>query len=66
MEKTKAEQVAPVRAEQRQARRDTGIGYQDRDIFEAFLKLPVPQHRLIREVILTFARVYADARALEG
>ena len=45
--------------EQRRARWDSGIGYQDRDIFEAFLKLPVPQRRLIREVILTFAKVHA-------
>lgn len=45
---------------QRRARWDSGIGYQDRDIFEAFLKLPVPQRRLIREVILTFAKVHAQ------
>lgn len=45
--------------EQRRARWDSGIGYQDRDIFEAFLKLPVPQRKLIREVILTFAKVHA-------
>ena len=44
--------------EQRRARWDSGIGYQDREIFEAFLKLPVPQRRLIREVILTFAKVH--------
>ena len=47
------------KVEQRRARWDSGIGYQDRDIFEAFLKLPVPQRRLIREVILTFAKVHA-------
>jgi len=46
------------RVEQRRARWDSGIGYQDRDIFEAFLKLPVPQRKLIREVILTFAKVH--------
>ncbi len=44
---------------QRRARWDSGIGYQDRDIFEAFLKLPVPQRKLIREVILTFAKVHS-------
>ena len=37
-----------------------GISYQDCNIFEAFLKLPVPQRRLIREVILTFAKVHAQ------
>ena len=46
------------KAEQRRARWDSGIGYQDRDIFEAFLKLPIPQRKLIREVILTFAKVH--------
>lgn len=40
---------------------DSGIGYQDRDIFVAFLRLPVPQRRLIREVILTFAKVHTGA-----
>lgn len=48
------------RVEQRRARWDSGIGYQDRDIFEAFLKLPVPQRKLIREVILTFAKVHDE------
>ena len=51
------------RVQQRRARWDSGIGYQDRDIFEAFLKLPVPQRRLIREVILTFAKVHAEPGA---
>jgi transcriptional regulator with XRE-family HTH domain len=46
---------------QRRARWDSGIGYQDRDIFEAFLKLPIPQRRLIREVILTFAKAHNAA-----
>ncbi len=46
------------RVQQRRARWDSGVGYQDRDIFEAFLKLPVPQRRLIREVILTFAKMH--------
>lgn len=48
------------RVQQRRARWDSGVGYQDRDIFEAFLKLPVPQRRLIREVILTFAKVHSS------
>ena len=49
--------------EQRRARWDSGIGYQDRDIFEAFLKLPIPQRKLIREVILTFAKVHQGGAA---
>lgn len=49
------------KVEQRRARWDSGVGYQDRDIFEAFLKLPIPQRKLIREVILTFAKVHVAA-----
>ena len=48
------------RVQQRRARWDSGVGYEDRDIFEAFLKLPVPQRRLVREVILTFAKVHTE------
>ena len=47
-------------AEQRRTRWDSGIGYEDRDVFDAYLKLPVPQRRLIRETILTFAKVHGD------
>ncbi len=55
--------VATVhRFEDRRARWDSGIGYQDRDIFEAFLKLPVPQRKLIREIILTFAKVHSEPK----
>lgn len=50
------------RVQQRRARWGSGVGYQDRDIFEAFLKLPVPQRRLIREVILTFAKVHTTEK----
>jgi transcriptional regulator with XRE-family HTH domain len=35
---------------------DEGIGYQEREIFELFLKLPVPQRKVAREVILALAR----------
>lgn len=44
---------------ERRAHWDAGIGWQDRDIIQAFLKLPVPQRRLVREVILTFAKVHS-------
>jgi hypothetical protein len=47
-------------AEQRRTCWDSGIGYEDRDVFDAYLKLPVPQRRLIRETILTFFRVHGD------
>ncbi len=34
------------------------VGYADREVLEAFMALPVPQRRVVREVILTFARQY--------
>ncbi|MDR3298485.1 MAG: XRE family transcriptional regulator, partial [Candidatus Accumulibacter sp.] len=37
---------------------DEGVGYEERDIFEAFLKLPMPQRKLVREVIVAFSRAY--------
>lgn len=36
-----------------------GVGYLERETFDAFLQLPVPQRKIIREVILTFAKVHA-------
>src|SRR3990167_4559903 len=46
------------------ARWDDGIGYQDREIFEAFLSLPTPQRKIVREVIQTFAKAFpAESKA---
>ena len=47
--------------QQHKQRWDEGVGYLERETFDAFLKLPAPQRKLIREVILTFAKVHADA-----
>jgi hypothetical protein len=47
-----------LRAEQK--RWDEGVGYLERETFEAFLKLPAQQRKLIREIILTFAKVHSD------
>jgi hypothetical protein len=46
----------PRRVEQRRATWELGVGYEEREVFEAFLRLPVPQRRVVREVILAFAR----------
>lgn len=46
------------RVKQQRARWDEGIGYQEREIIEAFLALPAPQRKVVREVILTFARAF--------
>jgi transcriptional regulator with XRE-family HTH domain len=47
------------RVESPHPRWDAGVGYQDREIFEAFLRLPVPQRKVVREVILAFAQAQA-------
>ena len=52
--------------QERKQRWDEGVGYQERETFDAFLKLPAPQRKLIREVILTFAKVHGEADAQPG
>jgi transcriptional regulator with XRE-family HTH domain len=59
------EQVSNSIQQQKQ-RWDEGVGYLERETFDAFLKLPAPQRKLIREVILTFAKVHTDAEAQPG
>lgn len=51
---------AEIKAEIQQARQrwDEAIGYQERETFEAFLNLPAPQKKVVREVIQAFARAY--------
>ena len=45
-----------------QKRWDEGAGYVERETFDAFLKLPAPQRKIIREVILAFAKVHGDIK----
>lgn len=45
----------------RRQRWEDGIGYLERETFDAFLQLPAAQRKLIREVILTFAKVHVAA-----
>ena len=52
--------------QQHRKRWDEGVGYLERETFDAFLKLPAPQRKIIREVILTFAKVYADTETQLG
>jgi transcriptional regulator with XRE-family HTH domain len=52
--------------QQHRKRWDEGVGYLERETFDAFLKLPAPQRKLIREVILTFAKVHGEADAQPG
>ena len=47
--------------QQHRQRWEQDIGYLERATFDALLQLPPPQRKLIREVILTFARVHGVA-----
>ena len=49
--------LASLRVEQK--RWDEGAGYLELETFDAFLKLPAPQRKIIREIILTFAKVHS-------
>ena len=46
----------PKAIRKRRKRWDEGIGYEEREIFNLFLKLPVPQRKVAREVIIALAR----------
>lgn len=37
---------------------EENIGYQERELFELFLNLPAPQRKIVREVIMAFAKAY--------
>ena len=43
---------------EQKARWEAGIGYLERETFDAFLKLPAEQRKIVREVILTFAKAH--------
>ena len=47
------------------ARWDDGIGFQEREVFEAFLALPAPQRKVVREVIQAFTRAYPIEKQAE-
>jgi transcriptional regulator with XRE-family HTH domain len=50
--------VQHLRAQQK--RWDEGAGYLERETFDAFLRLPAAQRKIVREVILVFAQLYGD------
>jgi len=54
------------RIQQQEARWDEGIGFQEREVFEAFLALPAPQRKVVREVIQAFSRAYPAEKAIEN
>ena len=46
--------------EQREINWQEEIGYKDKEIFEAFLAVPTPQKKIVREVIVAFAKAYIN------
>ena len=56
------ETAMPTRARENVRPWGPVYGYQEREIVDAFLSLPVSQRRVVREVILTFAREAARER----
>lgn len=51
--------------QQHRQRWGEGVGYIERETLDAFLQLPAAQRKVIREVILTFARVHAAGSDVE-
>lgn len=49
----------PAAVREKKRRWDEGVGYQEREIFDLFLKLPVPSRKVAREVIIALARANA-------
>lgn len=50
------------RINEKRSRWDEKIGWQEREVFEAFLSLPAIQRKVLREVILTFAKAYGETK----
>ena len=42
-----------------QKRWDEGVGFVEREVIDTYLKLPAPQRKIVREVILAFAKAHA-------
>ena len=51
-------QAVRHRVQERRARWDEGVGYQEREVFDAFLALPAPQRKLVREIVMALAQVH--------
>jgi transcriptional regulator with XRE-family HTH domain len=45
---------------------EEGVGYQEREVFDAFLKLPAAQRKIVREVIFAFALAYPVSKREPG
>ncbi len=47
-----------LQIEEKNQRWQQEIGYGEREVFEAFIALPPPQKKIVREVILAFTKAY--------
>ncbi|MFN7122915.1 MAG: helix-turn-helix domain-containing protein [Hydrogenophaga sp.] len=55
-------QAVRHRVQEHRKRWDEGVSYQEREVFDAFLSLPAPQRKLVREVILALVQVQAESK----
>lgn len=55
-------QAARLRVEEGRKRWEEGVSYEEREMFDAFLRLPVPQRKVVREIILAFAQAQAKGK----
>jgi transcriptional regulator with XRE-family HTH domain len=54
--------AGPIKAIREKAKRwDEGVGHLEREVFETFLSLPTAQRKIVREVILAFAKAQTVA-----
>ena len=51
-----------LRVSERQTGRLAELGWSEREIIDAFMRLPVGQRRIVREVILAFSKAYPPER----
>ena len=56
-------QSEPAPAAEKQRFWHPSLGYQDRELFDLYLRLPVPKRRLAREMILAIARAHEAEEA---
>ena len=56
-------QAVRQKVQEQRARWDEGLSYQEREVLDAFLNLPVAQRKIVREVILAFAQAHGTKDA---
>ena len=55
-------QAVRHRVQEHRRRWDAGAGYQEREVFDAFLALPAPQRKLVREIVMALAQVHVKTK----